>query len=214
VSILKKKKREKDIICVLYYFIDQFEYFHVFTYLHINNNMYIVCRPRLTWDICIVMPMLIYLCVAMPFRLCFGNEAKLYTPIYYFEFMIDMIFLTDICFNFFTGYFVGREDLDNDLIEFDLFCIAKRYLKGWFIIDVSSGIPFSLVDLVFDQDSSSLTFLKSFKLLRFLRFLKLGRLLKFEKIFASVDRATMDDFEDFLQVCRPFASIFDFLIYF
>lgn len=137
----------------------------------------------------------------MPFRLCFGNEAPIYSYMYYFEFVIDMIFLLDIIFNFFTGYFIGREDMDVVVIEYDSYKIAKKYLKGWFIIDVSSGIPFSLVDLLSNQDSSSLSFLKSLKLLRFLRFLKLGRLLKIEKIFSSMDRDMMDLFQDFMQVC-------------
>ena len=46
---------------------------------------------RMTWDIAIIMPLLVYLMVMMPFRLCFANEAKPFTIIYFFEFLIDMV---------------------------------------------------------------------------------------------------------------------------
>jgi hypothetical protein len=86
-------------------------------------------RFRLTWDLAVVMPLLVYLCVAMPFRLCFGNEAPIYTYMYYFEFMIDMVFIVDINLNFFTGFYVGRDETEDiDLIEFDMKRIAWNYL--------------------------------------------------------------------------------------
>lgn len=48
-------------------------------------------RFRLTWDFCIVTPLLLYLAVMMPFRLCFANEPRTFSGAYWFEFMIDIV---------------------------------------------------------------------------------------------------------------------------
>ena len=150
----------------------------------------------MSWDICLVMPLLLYLLVVMPFRLCFMNEAKKFSGTYWFEFMIDMLFLVDIALNFRTGYFVGSAE--DDLIEFDPYLVARHYFRGWFFLDIVSGIPFALLDLVFSS-SGNIKILKTAKSLRLLRFLKLGRLLKIEKILSNLDRDTLDYIEDFLQ---------------
>jgi hypothetical protein len=85
---------------------------------------------RMTWDLCLIMPFLVYLTVMMPFRLCFANEARFGTGLYWFEFMIDIIFIMDIFTNFRTGVFVGR-DGDGDTVEYDRLVVAKQYLKSW-----------------------------------------------------------------------------------
>eukprot|EP00615_Pteridomonas_danica_P010771 CAMPEP_0114346406 /NCGR_PEP_ID=MMETSP0101-20121206/13045_1 /TAXON_ID=38822 ORGANISM="Pteridomonas danica, Strain PT" /NCGR_SAMPLE_ID=MMETSP0101 /ASSEMBLY_ACC=CAM_ASM_000211 /LENGTH=346 /DNA_ID=CAMNT_0001483037 /DNA_START=246 /DNA_END=1283 /DNA_ORIENTATION=- len=40
-------------------------------------------RFRLSWDFLLVTPMLVYLAVMMPFRLCFANEPKTFSAIYW-----------------------------------------------------------------------------------------------------------------------------------
>jgi hypothetical protein len=85
---------------------------------------------RMTWDLCLIMPFLLYLTVMMPFRLCFANEARFGTGLYWWEFMIDLIFILDIVTNFRTGVFVGR-DGDGDLVEYDRAIVAKQYLQTW-----------------------------------------------------------------------------------
>ena len=157
---------------------------------------------RMTWDLCVVMPFLVYLTWAMPFRLCFANEAPYGTPVYWWEFVIDMVFIIDIVLNFRTGYFVRNLDLgassveDNDLVEYDRQRVAKNYLKSWFVLDVVSGVPFALIEIVSGSGTSAL---KSAKTLKLLRFLKLGRLFKLEKILSTLDRDTLDMIEDFFQ---------------
>lgn len=87
---------------------------------------------RMTWDLSLIMPFLIYLAVMMPFRLCFANEARFGTGIYWFEFVIDLIFIMDIFFNFRTGIFVGRDQADGgDSVEYDRWEVASAYLKSW-----------------------------------------------------------------------------------
>ena len=154
---------------------------------------------RLGWDLGVVMPLLVYLTIVMPFRLSFVNEAPPFTPIYWFEFIIDMIFLFDIGFNFRTGVYVlaeGGGAEEAELVEYDRWRVATAYFKSWFILDVISGIPFALLEILLDSDGGGLGGLKAAKILRFL---KLGRLLKMNKILTNLDRDTQDRIADFLQ---------------
>jgi hypothetical protein len=48
---------------------------------------------RLSWDLGLMMPLLVYLTVVLPFRLTFENEAPLFTWVYWLEFMIDLLFM-------------------------------------------------------------------------------------------------------------------------
>ena len=49
------------------------------------------CRGKLSWDLLVLLPMLLYLAVIMPFRLTFANEPIYGTAVYWFEFTIDMV---------------------------------------------------------------------------------------------------------------------------
>jgi hypothetical protein len=123
-----------------------------------------------------------------------------------------MVFIADICLNFRTGYVLeGLSDgpgKDDVLVEFDRNKVAWNYGTSWFILDVISGVPFALIELILgelaggDDDGSGGSStgggqLKSLKSLKLLRFLKLGRLLKLEKILSSLDQDTLDRIEDF-----------------
>ena len=121
-----------------------------------------------------------------------------------------MVFILAICFNFRTGIsFDGARDSaskDDVLVEYDRQKVAWSYGTSWFILDVVSGIPFALIEIILgamteadssEGGSSGGGQLKSAKSLKLLRFLKLGRLLKLEKILSSLDRDTLDRIEDF-----------------
>jgi len=176
---------------------------------------------RMTWDLAVLLPFLLYLTIVMPFRLCFANEPIIFTPIYWFEFLIDMVFIVDICLNFFTGYIVETEQggsSDVVLVEFDRKRVALSYATSWFVLDVVSGIPFALLDLIMNSGTDNAGSLKSAKTLKLLRFLKLGRLLKIDKILSGLDRETLDIIEDFLNVSSIIfllnAFCFQFVLFF
>lgn len=63
---------------------------------------------RMMWDLCLILPILVYLSFVTPFRLCFANEAVVYSPIFWFEFGVDLTFIVDIIFNFRTGVSDGH----------------------------------------------------------------------------------------------------------
>ena len=58
---------------------------------------------------------------------------------HYVDMATDIIFLQDILANFITAFYNRQYVLVVGLGE-----IAKNYIFGWFIFDLSSGIPFSL----------------------------------------------------------------------
>jgi len=65
----------------------------------------------------------------MPFRLCLENEAPNFTYMYWFEFLIDMLFIMDIMFNFRTGVPVKVDEAstaveDSEVIEYDRWIVA------------------------------------------------------------------------------------------
>jgi len=106
-------------------------------------------RFRVSWDLGIIMPLLVYLTIMMPFRLCFANEAQSDEPIFWWEFIIDILFLLDIPLNFRTGYFVlsagervsgldsvdtsglgdGNTDALEELVEYDKWRVGVNYAK-------------------------------------------------------------------------------------
>ena len=68
--------------------------------------------------------------------------------------------------NFFTGY---RRD---GVVVMKVSAIAKRYVRGWFVIDFVSSIPFDTFGVIMGDDVSD--GLRMNKLLRVLRLFKVG----------------------------------------
>ena len=61
-------------------------------------------------------------------------------PLTLIDFMVDIIFMVDVCINFRTTY-VNK----NDEIVSQPGQIAIHYFKGWFLIDMVAAIPFDLL---------------------------------------------------------------------
>ena len=55
--------------------------------------------------------------------------------------------------------------------------IARRYLRGWFVVDFISCIPFEMTTFVFPDGPEGQS-LKPIKMLRMFRLLKLARIAK------------------------------------
>jgi hypothetical protein len=78
------------------------------------------------------------------------------------------------------------------------FLMPRHYLRGWFILDIASGIPFSLLTVlatINDKTASVISSLKLLKSLRLLRFFKLARLFKFKGMLDNIDKDTVDIIE-------------------
>jgi len=145
---------------------------------------------RLAWDICITIPLLLYIAIMMPFRLCFGVEAKAMSTMWLWELSIDFIFIADIFLNFRTGFY--EDDADGvEFVQTEPCKSAKNYLKGWFTIDFLSGIPYDLLTTGVLSQVKALKMMKGF---RFFKFIKLLRFLKISKLIRN--RELLDYVED------------------
>ncbi len=62
------------------------------------------------------------------------------TPVLWvFDILVTLTFAADIVIQFNTGYFEHRE------LVTDRKLIARRYLKGWFVLDLLATLPFTWV---------------------------------------------------------------------
>lgn len=115
--------------------------------------------------------LLIFVLLYLPVKVAFIHDKG--TILNVLEKFIDFIFFLDIILSFFTPVYVGVE------MVFSLKEIAKAYLKGWFLADLLSIIPFEEIVSLFNGANNKLAFLaKLSKSLRLLRLLKLVRLFK------------------------------------
>jgi hypothetical protein len=108
-------------------------------------------QRRLVWELCVITPLVIFLVAALPFTICFKNEARGGMAV--FNIIIDLVFLTDMLLIFRTGIIVDVLTREQD---YDPWHIADRYVRGWFCVDFLSSIPFGILDLeVFDSIRSA-----------------------------------------------------------
>ena len=139
---------------------------------------------RKTWDF-VQSFLLLYVAVMVPLRLGFSMEAEVGTGGWMVELLVDMYFITDIAFNFRTGTY----DADGVLI-YDRAEIRRRYIRGWFPIDIVSCFPAGYIAQIAgavsgETDSSSgINNMKGIRILRLLRLAKMLRLGRLKRIFA------------------------------
>ena len=99
------------------------------------SGIFFPCGKRKQqWD-SLILALIIYSCLVVPFRICFSSEAE--GSILYFELGVTLTFLADVVFNFNTAYI---DDTDGQWIIYRP-AIAAMYLRGWFWIDFPSSIP-------------------------------------------------------------------------
>jgi hypothetical protein len=91
-------------------------------------------RIRMFWDLSTV-AILLYLMASLPIFIGFDIPTDAGTDA--IDWFITVFFLIDIFVNFRTGYVD-----DNGAVIPAAWPIAWRYLRGWFIIDVLSSVPF------------------------------------------------------------------------
>lgn len=90
------------------------------------------------WDF-IMTVSIAYVMVTTPIKAGFNIESKGLG--YIIDVMIDMIYLVEIVFNFFTSF---ESETTGEEIK-DLVRIRQNYIKTWFLMDAVSSFPSSLV---------------------------------------------------------------------
>ncbi|KAL7685036.1 putative potassium channel, voltage-dependent, EAG/ELK/ERG, rmlC-like jelly roll [Plasmopara halstedii] len=137
-----------------------------------------------TWDLLLSL-LVLYTTLVVPYRVCFQVEAGGFFA--QLETAMDVAFFVDIALNFITGL-----QLPSGEITYTLRVIVKSYLRGWFIVDFVSTLPFESLAKLFGVSNSTHAALLSTKLLRglkVLRLFKLARIRRLRKVFANLEDA-------------------------
>ena len=133
---------------------------------------------RLAFDY-FLMALIVYSIIVVPYRLAFDVPAE--AGWLAFELTVDGLFLMDMMLNFNTAIFVGEELIGKRKT------ITAKYLRGWFVVDFLSTIPFDfIVDAILGPQASSGN--KDLKWFRLARLLKLVRLAKLFKVFSKFEQ--------------------------
>ena len=140
--------------------------------------------PRKTsWDI-MMLVLILYSCVSVPYRIGMGVDAE--GGMWIFEVVVTCFFMTDVGLTFCTAY------LDGDQFIVSRPMIADNYLKGWFIIDLSSSFPLEIIEVVMahinpSTETESTSALRMLRALRLVRLFRLLRLLKIQKYVSMLE---------------------------
>lgn len=169
---------------------------------------------KAVWDM-IMFVIIIYQAIMIPFNLSFENIQGS-AVIEVLDYIQDLMFATDILLNFNTGFY------KNGLLVLNRKAVIIYYLKTWFVIDILSTFPYSLIMDLFGESSSldssqsklaakTPQLLRLLKIVRFLRFLKLLRVLKLSKALAKYEEFFYNDKVNILQA---FGKIFILISFF
>ena len=138
--------------------------------------------PRLAWD-CISVLLIFYSIVAIPFVLAFDPPSARSGGRGAMNLInrgVDIIFMADVVLNFFTAIV---ENPDGSKMIIELSEIRRRYIKGWFIVDVLSAFP---IDMIVNEKTGekvkAVQMAKSFKIFRLLRVARIFRVMRLQRI--------------------------------
>ncbi|DAZ96285.1 TPA: hypothetical protein N0F65_008318 [Lagenidium giganteum] len=131
-------------------------------------------NPKRMWDV-LLMLCVLYTTVVVPYRVCFRQDAVGLT--FSLEAGMDGLFFADICANFITGV-----HLPSGEVSYNMKFIAGSYLRGWFVVDFFSTLPYESLARAFGYSDNAPAALMSTKLLRGLKVLRLFKLVRIRKI--------------------------------
>ncbi|OQS03183.1 cysteine protease family C01A [Thraustotheca clavata] len=139
---------------------------------------------KMAWDILMAI-CTVYFIVFLPLELCF-ELGKLYPESNSLQICIDMLFLFDIL------VFFSTSTLDPLLrVEiYDRGVIARAYLSSWFISDLFSSYPSSLITLSSQHIHNPLYFLKVFRIMTVFRAIRLSHAPVFHSIMVYIAHHT------------------------
>ncbi|KDO19883.1 hypothetical protein SPRG_14726 [Saprolegnia parasitica CBS 223.65] len=127
------------------------------------------------WDVLSIV-LLFYTAVMTPFETAFLTPG--FGTLFALNTLVDLCFFLDMLLRFFLVYF----DANNNMWITDAKLIVYHYLRGWFLIDFVSVLPFNTIGLMVTAPALGR--------LRFMRILRLFRLMKVVRVVqdASVFR--------------------------
>lgn len=99
------------------------------------------------WNI-VMLFLIIFLSITVPYRIPFEDVTP--PEWLYLDIVIDFLFIIDVGMNFFTAI----EDDNGELVTSHK-KISLSYAKSWFLIDVMSSIPISLIQKLSTPNTNS-----------------------------------------------------------
>ena len=148
------------------------------------------------WDL-MMMLLLTVVLFLMPYEVAFLVPSL--DALFVINRLIDLIFFCDLVIQFFLAYQNGP-DKGNTWVK-SLPMIRKRYLKGWFAIDLVSVLPFWIIEMMVDGQKDGAaggdeaggpqSLLRVVRAVRLLRLTKLTKVLGMSRILKRYE-AHMD----------------------
>ncbi|KAK4475447.1 hypothetical protein MN116_002500 [Schistosoma mekongi] len=126
---------------------------------------------KTTWD-WLILFLTGYTAVMVPFNAAFKSKTMDDVSFLVVDSIVDVIFFIDIVLNFHTT-FVGP----NGEVISDATIIRINYLKGWFIVDVLSCLPYDVFN-AFQPEATQSTISSLFGALKVVRLLRIGRVTR------------------------------------
>jgi len=123
------------------------------------------------WDF-VIFVALIFTALITPFEVAFV-ETQL-GLLFFVNRFVDMLFITDMVLQFFLMFHNENGRLIKSHKR-----IRQRYMKGWFVIDFVTVLPFDMAKWVLDPSK-----VKIIRIIRLLRLFKLLRIVRASRIFA------------------------------
>eukprot|EP01043_Picozoa_sp_COSAG02_P001880 COSAG02_NODE_41_length_47431_cov_32.449204_23_plen_1095_part_00 len=136
-----------------------------------------------TWDMVSVL-FLFYVVVTVPLNTSFAIAHDLWSAMFFVDLVVDVFFISDVFLNFRTAFVDKHGHREGRPRE-----IAKRYVKGWFVIDFVSCLPVQYLQYIVEASQGidpadgggagdQVKVLKSLRLMRLAKMLRVARLRK------------------------------------
>jgi hypothetical protein len=149
------------------------------------------------WNVLMVL-LLMYTAFIVPYRIAF-EEQVFWDAWTMMDLGLDGFFMLDVGINFFS---IGVNE--DGSLEARRGVIAKSYLKTWFLVDISSCFPMTLVDYFSNPNPSSTTHTKYNSLLKVSRLPRMYKILRIVRVIkllkAYTNNPAFERFQDFLQI--------------
>jgi hypothetical protein len=151
--------------------------------LEINRLPWYIIDPQGTFQVLwtfIMTILLLYCALTIPYFIAFVQIE----PFRWTDVAVDCMFFCDIVVSFLTAYEKESAELEFQL-EINPRVLAKRYMRGWFVLDVLGTVPFT--EIMRDIPGAD-AYPRLIKIIRILRLLKLLRLSRFGKKAAFIKK--------------------------
>ena len=145
-----------------------------------SNNKKCIIYPQSktiqVWDI-IIFILILYCIIVNPIEIAFiENESATF----YINLFVDFMFVTDVVLYFFRAF-----ELKNNTVVDDRCMIIKNYLCGWFLLDLVSAFPYTLV---FQTNNNVGEIVRISRLTKMTKMIRLLRFLRSIKFFNQTEK--------------------------